>query len=90
MRYKHTKHANQRCQQRGIPIEVVNFIINHGEAINTHKKTKHFLTKQSLEYLKRDFPEVIGKYDKQLASTAIVTVGDNVITAMKIQHRLRF
>ncbi len=86
----YTKHANQRCQQRGVPFEVVNFIINYGETISTHKKTKHFLTKRSLEYLKRDFPEIIGKFDKQLNSTAIVTDGNDVITVMKIQHRLRF
>ena len=85
-----TKHAHQRCQQRGIPHEVVNFIIKHGETINTHKQTKHFIKKATIEFLRRDFPKFTARYDKQLITTAIVTSGKNVITAMKIEHHFRW
>ena len=90
MTNKYTKHANQRCQQRGIPHQVVNFIIKHGEVINTHKKTKHFIKKSSMSYLRKDYPEFISRYDKQLTSTAIVTSGNQVITAMKIQNHFKW
>ena len=90
MKNKYTKHANQRCQQRGIPYHVVDFIIKHGEVINTHKKTKYFIKKSSMSYLRRDYPEFTSRYDKQLTSTAIVTSGNRVITAMKIQHHFKW
>ena len=90
MKNKYTKHASQRCQQRGIPYQVVNFIMKHGEVINTHKKTKHFIKKSSMSYLRRDYPEFTSRYDKQLTSTAIVTSGNRVITAMKIQHHFKW
>ena len=85
-----TKHARERCQQRGIPYEVVNFIIKHGETINTHKQTKHFIKKTAMDFLRRDFPKFTSRYDKQLVTTAIVTSGKNVITAMKIEHHFRW
>ena len=90
MRNIFTKHAHQRCQQRGIPYDVVNFIIKYGETINTHKKTKHFIKKSAMEYLRRDFPEFVSRFDKQLTTTAIVTSGKKIITAMKIQHHFRW
>ena len=83
-----TDHAQKRCQQRGIPPDVASFIIDHGDTVYTHKHKKHYVTRGSLKYLRREYPSFVSKYDKQLKSTAVVCSDDAIITVMKINKRL--
>ena len=85
-----TKHAVKRCQQRDIPYDLVKFIIDHGDRIPGDKKTKHFINKNAMDNLKRSYPEFTSKYDKKLVTTAVVTSGKKIITAMKIKHYFRW
>ena len=48
MNLNYTKHANVRCQQRGIPKEAIEFIYKHGSTINTHEAKKYFCNKKKL------------------------------------------
>ena len=49
MNLKYTKHANVRCQQRGIPKEAIEFIYKHGSTINTHEAKKYFCNNRWLD-----------------------------------------
>ena len=84
-----TNHATKRCQQRGIPQEVVHFIIEHGETVYTHSNKKHYLKRGMFKYLRNDYPSFFSKYDKQLEKTAVISSENTIITVMKIQQKLR-
>ena len=82
-------HAKIRCQQRGIPLEAINFIYIHGRSTNTHGSKKYFCTKKILNNLKFLESEVIRKFDKYILNTAIVINNGTLITAMRINRRIR-
>tara|TARA_B110000008_G_C16639615_1_gene432040 strand:- start:73 stop:342 length:270 start_codon:yes stop_codon:yes gene_type:complete len=84
-----TKHARTRCQQRGMPIEAIEFIFMHGKSINTHQDKKYFCTKKILSKLKHIEKEVIRKFDKFILNTAIVCNDNRLITVMRINKRIR-
>jgi len=76
-------HARVRCQQRGIPIKVVEFVVEHGKSVRTHNDSKFFISKKNFNSIKRSNPDFVAKNDKHLLSTAVVVNGRHVITCMK-------
>tara|TARA_B100000579_G_C22211780_1_gene567687 strand:- start:198 stop:476 length:279 start_codon:yes stop_codon:yes gene_type:complete len=76
-------HAIVRCKQRGIPIKVVEFVVEHGKSIRTHNDSKFFISKKKFNSIKRNNPDFVAKNDKHLLSTAVVMNGRHVITCMK-------
>lgn len=91
---QHTLHASTRGQQRGIPQEVVNFIVKHGHSINTHTHKKSFISKKVFNKLmfNRDHIHFLKKHDKQIKSTAVIWDKHNqkIITAFKITKRVNW
>ena len=43
---QYTKHAERRCNQRGVPQVVVDFIISYGDCSYTHKLIKHYINRK--------------------------------------------
>ena len=84
-----TDHAITRCQQRGIPVEAVNFIYKHGKSISTHQDKKYFCTKKILNKLKFVESNIIRRLDKYILNTAIVCNNQTLITVMRINKRIR-
>ena len=80
-----TKHATLRCQQRGIPKEVVEFIANHGDSFRTHEARKYFLNKKKLRKLMHSNKAFFVKFDKYLMNTTVVCDDSKkiIVTAMK-------
>jgi len=91
---QYTKHLAIRIQQRGKPQEVIEFIINHGKTINTHRDKKSFITTKIFNKLSLEREHIIflKKYDKQLKSTAVIWNKNNqtVITAFTITKRINW
>lgn len=87
-----TKHAEKRCQQRGIPNKVVNFIIMHGESIRTHQDRKFYINKKRLNKIKHLDKAFFIKFDKFLLNTAVICDDSNkvIITAMKIKGSVKW
>lgn len=87
-----TEHAEKRCQQRGIPLKVVEFIITKGDSFRTHKDRKFFINKKRLNQLRHSNRAFFIKYDKFLLNTAVVCDDCNkeVITAMKIKGSIKW
>ena len=85
-----TQHAKKRCQQRGIPISVVEFIIENGDSIRTHNDRKHFINKSRLKKFARSEKDFIKKNDKHILRTAVVTNNSNVITCMKKTKNIKW
>ena len=81
-------HAKVRCQQRGIPIKVVEFVVEHGKSVRTHNDSKFFISKKNFNSIKRNNPDFVAKNDKHLLSTAVVMHGRHVITCMKKSKKL--
>lgn len=82
-----TKHGIKRCQQRGIPLEVLPFIVKYGKRITTHNDNKSYINNKLLKALSRDHHDVVSKYDKHIKSTAVIWSSDKIITAYKICRR---
>ena len=82
-----SEHGMIRCQQRGIPREILPFIIKHGKRVTTHNDNKSFISNKSIKKLQRDHQKVISKFDKHLRSTAVIWRDKTIITAYKINGR---
>jgi len=82
---QYTKHAERRCNQRGVPQKVANFIINYGDCSYTHRLIKHYINRDTLQFLRKEYPDFVSKYDKQLETTAVVCAHttNKVVTVMK-------
>ena len=89
---EHTKHSQVRCQQRGIPLSVVDFIVKNGSSIRTHDSKKCFINKRAINKLKYKHKDFIVKFDKFLLNTAVVVNDkkDKVVTVMKIQGPIKW
>ena len=85
-----TNHAITRCQQRGIPLAVAEFIVHNGKSTRTHEDKKFFINKAKLKLIRRDNKSFIAKNDQHILKTAVVVNGHNVITAMKITKQVRW
>tara|TARA_X000000368_G_scaffold382952_1_gene340441 strand:- start:3713 stop:3991 length:279 start_codon:yes stop_codon:yes gene_type:complete len=85
-----TQHAKKRCQQRGIPISVVEFIIENGDSIRTHNDKKHFINKSRLKKFERSEKDFVKKHDKHILNTAVVTNNFHVITCMKKNKKIKW
>lgn len=89
----YTKHALARVQQRGIPMEVLDFIIKFGKTTNTHGDKKRFIPNKMFNLLMKDkeHANTLKKFDKQIKSTAVITTPEGlVITAFKINKRMNW
>ena len=88
----YTDHCLKRCRQRGIPFQVVEFIINNGDSFRTHQHRKFFINKRRLNKLKHANKAFFIKYDKHLLNTAIVCNQsvDTVVTAMKTKGPIKW
>jgi len=84
-------HGAIRCQQRGIPNKILNFIINYGKTVNTHNDKKSFVTRKIFNQLLRDkvHNKILLRYDKQIQSTAVIWNPKDkvIITTFKITKR---
>jgi len=81
--YNFTTHAKIRCQQRGIPLPVVEFVIENGDSARTHNDWKFYVNKSKLNSIKREHSEFIAKFDQHILKTAVILNGNNIITCMK-------
>ena len=79
-----SQHSLVRCQQRGIKGDVVEFIFNHGDYVNTHNDKKYFINKKKLKKLFFQNKDFIKKNDQSILNTAVIVNSNNIITAMKI------
>ena len=89
MELVYSNHALTRCQQRGIPLEVIDFLFKYGSKIQTHQDKKYFCNRKNLKKIAFKEKEMVSKFDKHILSTAIVCNGNQVITAMKISQGIR-
>ena len=85
-----SNHAKKRCQQRGIPIPVVEFIVQNGSSTRTHNDKKHFINRARLKKLDIAERAFIKKHDKHNLNTAVVTNDSVVITCMKITKNVKW
>lgn len=88
----HTKHSELRCQQRGVPLKVVEFIVTNGDSCRTHDLRKCFINRKILNKLKYKHKEFLLEFDKFLLNTAVVVNNnkDTVVTVMKIDGQVRW
>ena len=82
----------KRCQQRGIPREVVEFIISTGDSFKTHSERKYFINKKRLNKLRHSNKAFFIKFDKFLLNTTIVCDDSEkiIITAMKTKGPIKW
>ena len=85
-----TNHALTRCQQRGIPLKVVEFIVKNGKSTRTHESKKFYINKSKLKLITRENKDFIAKNDQHILKTAVVVNGDEVLTAMKITKHVKW
>ena len=82
---KYTKHCNVRCQQRGISLEVINFIVMHGKFKNSHTHKKYYINKKILNNLRHKHKTFLKRFETQVLKTGVILNKNTVITAFNIQ-----
>ncbi len=90
--FRYSEHAKRRCQQRGIPPKVIEFIVSHGDSIRTHDDRKFYINKKRLSQLKHSHRAFFVKFDKHILNTAVICDKscNTVITAMKIKGPVKW
>ena len=85
-----TQHAEQRCQQRGIPPIAVMLYERYGSSMRHHGADVLFMNKQGWQSMARDFGGRRGlrAFEQWLDGYAVVENG-RVITIAHRQHRLK-
>ena len=84
----YTRHAETRCQQRGISKEAVSLILDYGRTKHDHHGgVVHYLNHKTRQSLSNQSSEVKAKLDKQLQIYVVTSAkSGQVITA---GHRYR-
>ena len=85
---KLTDHCQKRCQQRGTPREVIDFIYKYGNSFRTHQDVKKMITNQTINKIKYKERDFLKMNDKYLKNTAIVCNGNIVSTVMKQSKKI--
>jgi hypothetical protein len=85
---KYTKHASIRCQQRGIPPHVVEFIYLNGDCKDSFNDQIYFISKERYKELWSEDKNYLKTNEKHLLKTKVVCNSTDVITAMKIKKKI--
>ena len=78
-----SRHAEVRCQQRAIPRQVLEWLVEHGNRVHDHRGAKvvHF-DKRSVRTLENRYGrEMVRQYAGKLNSYCVLSEDDVVITA---------
>ena len=86
MRY--TDHARKRSQQRGIPTEVVNLLLEYGETKNAGRGCRicAFSSRQVKEELKREGINRGVNIEKHLRAFLVISKDETIVT---VGHRYK-
>jgi hypothetical protein len=86
-----TRHAEVRCQQRGISPEVVDALLNYGRRRRHRGAEVCFMDKGGRQQLERELGcHVYARIATRLDSYLVVSDEGTIITAAKHRRRLKF
>jgi hypothetical protein len=87
----YTRHAEVRCQQRGIPAAVVNVLLMYGEQRYHRGASICFMNQVSRERAKNKMGhEQFAKIADRLNSYVVLAENGDIITAAPRLRRLKF
>lgn len=87
----YSSHAIKRMQQRGIKPQVIEFIFEHGFKSITHQDVRYIFNCNRQKKVNNQILSLptYKKFDKQISTTALVMNESHVITAYKINKRIK-
>ncbi len=87
----YTRHAETRCQQRGIRSEVVDALMAYGRRRTRHGADVYFMDRTTRERARADLGRIgYGRIADRLDAYLVVSDDGQVITAAKRLKRLKF
>ncbi len=87
----YTRHAETRCQQRGIRSEVVDALMAYGRRRTRHGADVYFMDRATRERARADLGRIdYGRIADRLDAYLVVSDDGQVITAAKRLKRLKF
>lgn len=87
----YTRHAQTRCQQRGIRSEVVDALMAFGRRRTRHGADVYFMDRTARERARADLGRVaFSRISDRLDAYLVVSDDGRVITAAKRFKRLKF
>ena len=86
-----SEHAITRMQQRGITREAISFIFKNGIRKITHQDHRYIFNTKKQKIKNRDllFDKTFIKFQKQIENTALIVNNGMLVTAYRIQGRIR-
>ena len=85
-----SKHASQRCQQRGIPAHIVEFIFINSECKDSFDDQIYYMSKDRMKELWTENKDYFKDNEQHLLKTKVVCNSNDVITAMKINKKIKW
>ncbi len=85
-----TKHAQKRCQQRGIPLLALRWLEDYGKCQRHNGADVYYFTKSCRKELKRDIGNLAFKKNECFLDCYMVADGEIVLTVGKRLTRLKF
>ena len=85
-----TNHCTSRCQQRGIPHVVIDWLIKYGSVTRRNHADVYYMDKKSRKRLRSDIGKIAYKRIQDLLDSYLVLSDEgNVITVTKRYKRIR-
>jgi len=85
-----TKHAQKRCQQRGIPLLAINWLGEYGKRRRHEGADVYHFTKSRRKELRRDIGKLAYKKNECFLDFYMVVDGETILTVGKRLTRLKF
>lgn len=82
-------HASIRCQQRGIPIPVVDYLLDFGEAVHSCGAEVFYFSKLSVAAIAKQVGRDAAKYVEKYANSYLVFDNGKVLTVGHRYKRIR-
>lgn len=83
-----TRHAKARMQQRGIPHQVIDWLLAYGEIDHQHGAQLYYFTARSRKALARDVGRRMLQRHEKALDAYLVCAGDGIATVGHLYQRV--
>ena len=82
-----SKHCDIRCKQRGIPVIIIDWLIDYGRVVRSYGADVYYLDKKGRRRLKREIGTIAYKRMNDLLNSFLVMSDDGTIVTVGKRYK---